>query len=324
MPPAAPEEETDEAAVTPAALSGMVEEPPAPAPAMSATSDPASSPKSASPNKEEVINAVEVDLLGGGPVVTPFAEAKARQASNEDRLTWDGRKNTAFPSGASLDGRRTEGRLFDTKREDNPVAKAAGELEKALPVVGEAAAAAKAPAKPSDADRYSMLPSAEEEPAKGTAETANVGEEPDAVAKEEQSDVQTPPGKTTDELSSVAEPPTPLAKLMGRIRAAAFVDVTQGNGLMIPLPATVEREQTAGHVATIHPWRILGEVLRAPVQAVWSLPRGRLGYELNRLLEGRLLADNPALRAVAEPGSARSEVARLPEADGDGEEEATP
>ena len=125
-------------------------------------------------------------------------------------------------------------------------------------------------------------------------------------------------------MSSVAEPPAPLAKFVGRIRAAAFVDVTQGNGLMIPLPATVEREQTAGHVATIHPWRILGEVLRAPVQAVWSLPRGRLGYELNRLLEGRLLADNPALRAVAEPGSARSEVARLPEADGDGEEEATP
>lgn len=101
--------------------------------------------------------------------------------------------------------------------------------------------------------------------------------------------------------------------LCGQFRSVVpVVDPTHGNGLVIPLPATVEAKTSTRGLATAHPWRVLGDVLSSPLRTVWALPRARFGYELNHVFEGRLLADHPALRPVAEPGAVSRAIASLP------------
>lgn len=95
---------------------------------------------------------------------------------------------------------------------------------------------------------------------------------------------------------------TPLDRASSAAIASA-VDLTHGNGLLVPLPATVQDEQGHGQRTTAHPWRILGAVWEAPLQTVWSLPRPRFAMEIYQALEGRFLADHPALRPVTEPGA---------------------
>lgn len=306
---------TDNATVVPAALTGSTDEPLDPTPAVSTTTDPAATPAGPPDGWNEIVSAVEVDLLGGGPMVTPFVQAVPRAAPRKTGLTWEGGEPQAYPGGESLDARRSERRLFDGQASEHPIMKAAGELKQVL----VNAAAAREAEKAQEANRYSMLPSDEE-----TAEEAAPEDDEPAVAT---ADV---PETTPSDAAAVADPaeeplpPSPIARLVTEIKTASYLDLTQGNGLMVPLPATVDQDETAGRVTTIHPWRILGEVLSAPVQAVWMLPRGRLGIEMYRLLDGRFLADNPVLRAVAEPGSARSEFAQGSAEDGEPETEDTP
>jgi hypothetical protein len=91
------------------------------------------------------------------------------------------------------------------------------------------------------------------------------------------------------------------------------VDLTHGNGLLIPLPATVEGAAPMSRWATVHPWRMLGELLSSSLQTVWALPRPQFSHGLNRIFEGRFLADYPASRPVAEPGAVSRVLAGVPD-----------
>jgi hypothetical protein len=93
------------------------------------------------------------------------------------------------------------------------------------------------------------------------------------------------------------------------------VDITRGNGLLVPLPATVEPTGTTGRLATLHPWRTLRLALGTRLETVWALPRSRFSYELNRLFDGQYLADHPTLRPVGEPGAVTRAVAGAPAAE---------
>ena len=292
--PAGAAAEPAEEQATPAALTGTPAEEAAPPPPVSKAPGTRTPGPQGGPDAEEaVMSAVEVDLLGGSPA---GAAPKARPAGAKAK---------------SLDARRAEGTLFDASKPDRPAVKAAAELKKALASADTAESAPPPATKPPASRRFSMLPSDEEAMEKAAPE-------PEAAAPVE---TTTPPSRTEEPASKV-EPVEPEADSSHELRMATALDVTRGNGLLVPMPATVEPEPPAStRLATIHPWRILGSMLSPPLQAVWSLPRGRLGYELNRLLDGRLLADNPVLRAVTEPGSVGSEFARTPadadEADGE-------
>ncbi len=100
-----------------------------------------------------------------------------------------------------------------------------------------------------------------------------------------------------------------------RRSAVSTVDLTHGNGLLVPLPATVETKPDAEHLATAHPWRILGDVFSSPIQTVWLLPDPRLNFGWRPVIHGRFLADNPLLRAVAEPASLTATFAGIPAED---------
>lgn len=80
-------------------------------------------------------------------------------------------------------------------------------------------------------------------------------------------------------------------------------DPTQGNGLMVPLPATLD--SSSHHHAIAHPWRALGarRVASLDTDDIWSLARRRTSFGWEVEFEGRFLADNPALRNVAAPAT---------------------
>ena len=86
--------------------------------------------------------------------------------------------------------------------------------------------------------------------------------------------------------------------------------ITRGNGLLVPLPATLEANRTPPAHATAHPWRILG---RRPGRrpgsmkdTIWTLPERRSDVRWRPVFTDRFLADDPALRDVAEPGNAKT------------------
>lgn len=109
---------------------------------------------------------------------------------------------------------------------------------------------------------------------------------------------------------------TPVA--IWRRSAITAVDLTRGNGLLVPLPATVEPRPDAPRLATAHPWRVLGDVLSSPIQTVWLLPDPRLNFGWRPVIRGRFLADNPLLRAVAEPAGVTAFFAGIPTEDAEG------
>ena len=79
------------------------------------------------------------------------------------------------------------------------------------------------------------------------------------------------------------------------------IDPTRGNGLLIPMPATLEDEASSLRV-TAHPWRILGRQSDSIEESIWALPERRSDANWQPVFTGRFLADDPALRGVAEPG----------------------
>jgi hypothetical protein len=81
----------------------------------------------------------------------------------------------------------------------------------------------------------------------------------------------------------------------------SVVDPTRGNGLLVPLPATVEPQSAGTQYVTAHPWRMLGGAIDKPMQSVWVLPKPRFALELYRAIEGRFLADQSALRPAGTP-----------------------
>jgi hypothetical protein len=127
----------------------------------------------------------------------------------------------------------------------------------------------------------------------------------------------TPPAPTADSseggvpVSSAGSEAESLFFAAGR--SAAGNDPTHGNGLLVPLPATVEPKQRHTRWTLAHPWRVLGRLIDSSIRTVWALPRSRFGLEAQKAFEGRFLADNPALRPVQEPGRAESAIVGLPE-----------
>ena len=86
------------------------------------------------------------------------------------------------------------------------------------------------------------------------------------------------------------------------IESLTALDPTRGNGLLIPLPATLEDE--APLRVTAHPWRILGRHSGSVEEAIWALPERRSDVRWRPVFTGRFLADDPAPRDVAEPDKA--------------------
>ncbi|MBN2562314.1 MAG: hypothetical protein JXQ75_15425 [Phycisphaerae bacterium] len=229
----------------------------------------------------DTINAAEFSLLGGGPVVVPFARADARSPMGEDRLAWHGPTASAFPSGGAVDGQRSPGGLFDT---DLPVP--ADSVDDELAGGGDPQAADQETTDPTDAEAITMVPTDADAPLVLAQKASDLRDEDDEIA----------PVEVPDWIE----------------RVVSSLDLTHGNGLLIPLPATVDAQAPDVRWATAHPWRILGDVLSSPLLTVWALPRARFDYELNRTFDGQFLVDHPALRPVAGPGAVERAVAGLP------------
>lgn len=110
-----------------------------------------------------------------------------------------------------------------------------------------------------------------------------------------------------NETNSWQHPPSPSPT------PATAIDLTHGNGLLVPMPATVEPNQLQiPQFATAHPWRSLGTEYSKPLQTVWALPKPQFDYELGRMFDGNLLAEYQMLIPVAEPGMIDHAFAGLP------------
>lgn len=88
------------------------------------------------------------------------------------------------------------------------------------------------------------------------------------------------------------------------IESLTAIDPTRGNGLLVPMPATLEENQTPPAYATAHPWRILGRQSDSMRETIWALPERQSDVSWRPVFTGRFLADDPALRDVASPGNA--------------------
>ncbi len=89
-------------------------------------------------------------------------------------------------------------------------------------------------------------------------------------------------------------------------------DPTHGNGLLIPMPATVAQQKQADSRWSIaHPWRLLGNVADSTTKVVWSLPRPRFTGDIAKFIESYVASDDPRLRPVAEPVNEQPSVAGI-------------
>ncbi len=113
------------------------------------------------------------------------------------------------------------------------------------------------------------------------------------------------------QITDFATPPAVDAPAIPVIDAPSIerIDPTHGNGVLIPLPATIETESKSEMHATAHPWRILVETEPAAERTVWALPTSRTIPHVDQQFQGRMYADHPALRPVAEPGAVQHAVA---------------
>lgn len=120
-----------------------------------------------------------------------------------------------------------------------------------------------------------------------------------------------------DELREDATISDTHSRKRSSIRPAASeesrVDLTCGNGLMIPMPGTVPPEERPSRWALAHPWRTLRRAIDEVIQVVWAMPPTRPGVDSIGDIDGRFLADYPQLRDVLEPTPALGIVVSLPE-----------
>lgn len=79
------------------------------------------------------------------------------------------------------------------------------------------------------------------------------------------------------------------------------IDFTHGNGLLVPLPATVE--QTTPRTALHHPWRALGADRSAAFDSshIWTLPECQTNAAWHGGFEDRFPVERPTLRDVYHP-----------------------
>ncbi|HVP10026.1 MAG TPA: hypothetical protein VMV94_02445, partial [Phycisphaerae bacterium] len=162
--------------------------------------------------------------------------------------------------------------------------------------VGEAAVQPEAEAKVDDARADESVARA----AMPDRESSDAADESEATADEPegQTELITPP------VFALEEPGTPQSDESSALSTVtvSVLDPTHGNGLLVPLPATIEPQSPRTQFVTAHPWRILGGSLGKSVESIWALPKPRFALELYRTIEGRFLADRAMLRPVAMPG----------------------
>jgi len=84
------------------------------------------------------------------------------------------------------------------------------------------------------------------------------------------------------------------------IESLTTVDPTRGNGLLVPLPATLEDGAPPTRV-TAHPWRILGRQSGSAEKTIWTLPERRSDVRWRPVFADRSPADDPAPRGVTPP-----------------------
>jgi len=99
-----------------------------------------------------------------------------------------------------------------------------------------------------------------------------------------------------------------------RNRSASGEDITCGNGLLIPMPATVPPQSRASRWTLAHPWRLL-RVVDEVIHTVWAMPPPRPGIDHLTDFEARFLAGHPALRDVLEPPQRQRALAGVPDGD---------
>lgn len=216
---------------------------------------------------------------------TPFPSAPARQPLDDGHLRWEGSTPAVFPNGRDAPARRAPGGLFDPNSPAPPEHADDPQEETTVGASRSQGSESTGRADGAPADRAPLTDTGA--PALGPSDDGAVGEGGSE--------------KTTH----------PLPALINDA-LSVIIDPTDGNGLMIPLPATIETWPSTDRLATAHPWRLLGSVCTAPLPAVWLLPRVRLGYQPDRILPGGHLAGIHALRPVAEPGAVYRAVAGLP------------
>lgn len=129
-------------------------------------------------------------------------------------------------------------------------------------------------------------------------------------------------GDTNESLSSARRAPLPneddplaVDLTLNDLRRSAMLaagDPTHGNGLLIPMPATVALQKQADPRWSIaHPWRLLGNVADSTTKVVWSLPRPRFTGDIAKFIDTYVATDDPRLRPVAEPVNEQPTVAGI-------------
>jgi hypothetical protein len=209
----------------------------------------------------------------------PFASAVARLPIPDDRLSWDGPTASASPIGRASDYQ--------------PSGEIAPDVNVAVPADSPNEAS-------SDMTRARDPVQEIPEPDDGPAP-------PTTFQQAAESPVFPPQQDVDQEYAAREDPEAPVRG------AVSIMDPTYGNGLLVPMPATVRPEVSTDRLASAHPWRILGQMLSPSLRTVWVLPRSPFSYGLSRMLQGRLVADHPAMRPVSEPGFVSRAIAGLPD-----------
>ena len=237
------------------------------------------------PMKDTTEPAVDVegrpgdDLVDAEPAIFPFIGETARPPSDDGQLRWEGPTMPVFPDGQTSDKQRAASGQIDVN----------------------AAVPADVPSNDTLSRTVGAKPADQENP-----EPYDEVVSPEARRGPDEVLVYPPIEHEIENVGTTAAREKLDALFHG---ALSVVDPTRGNGLLVPLPATVEEKTPVEGLATAHPWRILGDVLNSPLQTVWVLPQARFSYGLGRMFEGRYLADHPSLRPVAEPGAVNQAIA---------------
>ncbi|QDV89624.1 hypothetical protein RAS2_06950 [Phycisphaerae bacterium RAS2] len=153
-----------------------------------------------------------------------------------------------------------------------------------------------------------------------------IGETPgtaEHTASPAESDTNTSPISARIVPPATEDDPLAVDLTLNDLRRSAMlaaVDPTHGNGLLIPLPATVASQKQADPRWNIaHPWRLLGNVAGSTASVVWSLPRPRFTGDIAKFIETYVASDDPRLRPVAEPVNEQPSVAGIQDSGDTGE-----
>jgi hypothetical protein len=108
--------------------------------------------------------------------------------------------------------------------------------------------------------------------------------------------------------NSISPEPPDRAISSLTLRPGLKGDITQGNGILVPLPATVEQDSLEPELAVGHPWRTLTAAIESPIRTIWSLPIAEFVRREPRLRE-LFVAGVRIFCPLGEPAGQESNVA---------------